>query len=242
MSGNVIIESVYLPKDEKTIPPMNSFLIVENYLPLFKCFEQIISKRYKGARIFHAENGEKALIKMRELHCSVIISEIALPLMDGIEFHERLSQESPLLSKRVGFISSNDSTSTLSYLKRMGLPYLVKPANQDEVCRLIDGILLSQEGNHCVKIRCRVERRDERRPVNEKGRIRLIGLGPENVIEGAITDLSGGGFGFWQEERAIPVELKVNVLSEQLNIVNREAEMVWLNRDERGIKSGFQWR
>ncbi len=124
---------------------MKSFLIVEDSPALIKFCKFLIKARFKDASITCAENGQEALEKIREREYSVILSDIEMPIMDGIEFYESLKNESPLLAKRLAFISSSNLSKHLSYIMKEDCPFIPKPFKPDELYALIDTVLTDDE-------------------------------------------------------------------------------------------------
>lgn len=221
---------------------MKRFLIAEDYSPLFRYFEHLISLRYKGAVILRANNGKEALEKVRDSDCSVILSELALPEVDGIEFYERLKEESPLLAQRMGFISSIDSQHLMNYFKQEGLPFVGKPVKAEEFYNLIDGILMSDGKRNVGEINYDIQRVHERRRVREMCSLKPLNMDIENLIIGEITDISEGGFGFRCEEKILSDRFNVKVISMPFNIIDKEvAEVVWTNETNGAVNAGFRW-
>ena len=120
---------------------MKSFLIVEDSRALSKYCEFLINARFKDASITCVHNGQEALEKIRGREYSVILSDIEMPIMDGIEFYKTLKNESPLLAKRLAFISSSNIPSHLSYITKEDCPFAPKPFKPQELYNLIDTVL-----------------------------------------------------------------------------------------------------
>ena len=120
---------------------MKSFLIVEDSTALTKYCKFLIKARFKEALITCVHNGQEALEKIREREYSVIISDIEMPIMDGIEFYENLRSESPLMAKRIAFMSSSNLSSHLSYIMKEDCPFIPKPFKPEEFYNLIDTVL-----------------------------------------------------------------------------------------------------
>lgn len=120
---------------------MLSFLVVDDSPALIKYCNLLINGRFKNALITSVHNGQNALEKVGEREYSVVLSDIEMPIMDGIEFYERLKKESPLLAKRLAFMSSSNISSHFEYITKEELPFLHKPFNPPDFHALIDTIL-----------------------------------------------------------------------------------------------------
>ena len=124
---------------------MKSFLIVEDSPPLIKYCHLLINARFKDALVTCVHNGREALKKAREREYSVILSDIEMPVMDGIEFYKELKKESPLLAKRIAFMSSSNISSHFECITKEELPFLHKPFNPHDFHALIDKVLTCNE-------------------------------------------------------------------------------------------------
>lgn len=68
----------------------------------------------------------------------VIISDVMMPGMSGIEFYERLEQVEPLQAERMVLVTgATFLPSTRAFLERTGVPCFRKPVDVAELCRLI---------------------------------------------------------------------------------------------------------
>lgn len=227
--------------DEKTDIAMKPFLIAEDHSPSFRYFEYLIGLRYEGAVILRANDGKEALEKARISDCSIILSEAALPEVNGIEFHEGLKRESPLLAQRMGFISSIDSQQLMNYCRQEDLPFIVKPVKTEEFYNLIDRILISKDKRNIEEIGYSKTRGYERRRVIEACSLKPLNIDTINQIKGELTDISEGGFGFRYKDKIRPDKFNVKVTSIPLNINNKKAEIVWTHETNGLIKAGFKW-
>ena len=72
------------------MPEAPLVLIVEDDLSTRVMYRDYLSHR--GFRIIDAHNGHQALAKARELHPNVVLTDLAVPGMDGFEFCRALQQ------------------------------------------------------------------------------------------------------------------------------------------------------
>jgi signal transduction histidine kinase/CheY-like chemotaxis protein/putative methionine-R-sulfoxide reductase with GAF domain len=72
-------------------------------------------------------NGEEALSMIREGGYSVIVCDIKMPNMNGMEFYRRVRETDPGLAGKMLFMTGDPSTETLDFIISTGNRYLSKP-------------------------------------------------------------------------------------------------------------------
>ncbi len=112
------------------VPIHNSVLIVDDKLTVRRLIFDIATKA--GYQAYLAENGLKAL-EMTKLNMpSVIIMDIKMPVMDGLEafkiIHQEYSEIPVILMTAYGTIDT-----AIEAMKMGAFDYLVKPSNVDEI-------------------------------------------------------------------------------------------------------------
>ena len=100
-------------------------LVVEDSEPIANLMKAIFEKE---ADVETVENGEKALKRLGERHFDVIVSDLDMPGMSGIEFYKKVLERAPDAGKRFLFYSGNLTTQSVGFFKRNNLPFLEKPA------------------------------------------------------------------------------------------------------------------
>ncbi|WKK65902.1 response regulator transcription factor [Lutimonas zeaxanthinifaciens] len=86
--------------------------------------------------VAEAKNGIEALEKLDELEVDVVVSDIMMPEMDGIELTKQISQKHPDL-KVLALTMMNESYNIKKMLGAGALGYLLKDCTQDELIRAI---------------------------------------------------------------------------------------------------------
>ncbi|PSB02137.1 ATP-binding protein [Merismopedia glauca] len=92
-----------------------------------------------GFEIVEAENGQEGLTKAREIQPNLIITDILMPEMDGLEMLKQLRQDEDLQDLRV--IISSASVSPLEQqmsLEAGGNDFLPKPVHSEELFNLLE--------------------------------------------------------------------------------------------------------
>jgi len=93
---------------------------------------QVLSKalRQEGYWVDALANGETALSQLSQHNYDLIICDIRMPGVDGIEFYQQVKTEYPHLIPRIIFTTGDAiSRSTAAFLAETGAPCLMKPFN-----------------------------------------------------------------------------------------------------------------
>ncbi len=91
-----------------------------------------------------AQNGELALNLIEEKYYKLIISDIKMPIMDGISFFNKAVEKQPSIKKRFLFMSGGLTSQMKAFLDENNLLYLQKPMKIKELRDLASKIILSK--------------------------------------------------------------------------------------------------
>jgi two-component system response regulator YesN len=91
-----------------------------------------------------ARNGEEALMKVFLDSFDIIISDIKMPFMNGIEFYKAAVENDPSIKKRFLFHTASFEKDHLSFILNNNVPVLFKPADTKELVRAVTEILYRQ--------------------------------------------------------------------------------------------------
>lgn len=112
----------------------NTVLLVDDDNELLQIYKKILTR--KGFLIRTAENGEEALSIMRTESISVVILDILMPRMDGMEVLRGIKRDWP--ETEVIMLTAEGSIAGAVEAVKMGaFTYFVKPANIDELIKNI---------------------------------------------------------------------------------------------------------
>ncbi len=87
--------------------------------------------------IANASDGAAALKMVADAYYSVIIVDVGLPVMNGIEFYKKASEAYPSIRERVLFLTGCTDESILSFLHKNGVSYITKPVGIREIKRAV---------------------------------------------------------------------------------------------------------
>ena len=83
-----------------------------------------------GYHIFEAENGKQALDKFREIQAPIVLTDIKMPGMDGIELLQKIKHENPE-TEVIMITGHGDMELAIRSLKNEATDFITKPINVD---------------------------------------------------------------------------------------------------------------
>jgi len=121
-SFNFLLYLLLLTPQQKT--GMSNILIIDDEKAIRKTLGEILS--YEGYKMDEAGDGEEALKKFREKAYDVVLCDIKMPKMDGIEFLERAREANPDVP--IIMISGHGTIETaVEAVKKGAYDYISKP-------------------------------------------------------------------------------------------------------------------
>ena len=92
--------------------------------------------------LFEAENGREALDVLEEHWIDLVLADINMPVMNGVEMIERMSSDGLLDTIPVIVVSTEGSTPRVERLKSQGIKgYIRKPCSPEFLRQLVDETL-----------------------------------------------------------------------------------------------------
>ncbi len=184
--------------------------------------------------LFEAENGKEALSVLDEYDVDLAFVDLNMPVMNGIEFLDRLNQSERLAEIPVIMVTSEGQADWIERIKVWGVGYLQKPVKSESIKQAVEDVI-SRQSETLVEIVPDVlrklagitleSRRDGYLPVVDRillcGRIRFFGpvegeltvVMPFSVC-GAISSKLAGCNG-----KACDESLTVDILKELVNVI-----------------------
>ncbi|NPA95584.1 MAG: response regulator [Thermodesulfobacteria bacterium] len=123
-------------------------LVVDDEYEISELLIEVFSQRFHAVR---ASNGLEAIEKLKRQKMDVIITDLKMPEMDGIELYERLLKEFPEYRNKVIFTTGIVSDlETINFLKKYKLPYLRKPFKMKELFSIVNAVLEKDKKLHNI--------------------------------------------------------------------------------------------
>jgi CheY-like chemotaxis protein len=96
----------------------------------------------KGHEVDSIDNASDALTKIKNERYSVILLDIKMPGMSGIELYQRVQQIAKSLARRIIFMTGDVmGIDTRDFLSKTGAHYVAKPISVDELVKTINKVL-----------------------------------------------------------------------------------------------------
>lgn len=92
--------------------------------------------------VYQAANGKEALTAAREHHIDLILTDINMPEMGGMELVAKLQEDPSLAQIPVVVVSTEGSSTRVDTLRELGVrAYLRKPFTPEQVKQTVDEIM-----------------------------------------------------------------------------------------------------
>ncbi|MDT8318628.1 MAG: response regulator [bacterium] len=219
---------------------MKRFLVVDDDKSIRTLYKLLIERRYESAHVDFCPDGKEGLAMAKKADFDIIVSDINMPVMDGISFHANLKQQDRLKARKVVMVSANVYGDHLRYIQEEDLDYIEKPFRPNQFYAFVDSILDKAEPAVAVA-------RQRKHDRLETSSSCLLEAGLPNrdekiAINAETIDYSEGGVGLIYKGEEIPSGTKVNIFIEALDIFNRRAKVVWTSvSQDLSFRAGLQW-
>jgi len=129
-------------KVTKNISARKKLLMIDDNEALKNFIEKIISTRFEKIDFIKAENGSDGLVKLIEHRPDLILLDINMPEMTGIEFIKKLRSEYSGIKTPVIMLTSINDKETIQMLAENNvLDYILKPVNINDFAKKINKAL-----------------------------------------------------------------------------------------------------
>ena len=129
-------------KEPKSIAEAR-ILVVDDDTIVQQFLTDVLGKEEHEVEI--VDNGGDAMEKLGSEGYDIILLDIKLPGMSGIEIYKQLQKSSKSLTRKVIFITGDVmSADTMVFIKSAGTPYITKPFDAEQLVKEI-GCILNQQ-------------------------------------------------------------------------------------------------
>jgi len=98
--------------------------------------------RRDGYTVDTAANGDLALRQLHEQCYDVVLCDLRMPGLDGVDFYDMLSHQHAYLRKRVLFLTGDTlGAESTAFLEQCGQPWVYKPCNAADIRTAIQQML-----------------------------------------------------------------------------------------------------
>jgi len=116
-------------------PQLGHVLLVDDEPEVLRSFARVLQAR--GHRVTTASRGTEAIAKLSLGHFDVVVSDIAMPDMDGIQLLREVRRRDLLIP--VILATGQPAVKTAAQAVEMGaFQYLVKPIRKDSLCQVVE--------------------------------------------------------------------------------------------------------
>lgn len=131
----------------RSVPPIAaeqpSILIAEDNLDLNNLLIEILSQDYN---VIPAYNGEEAYRKVKEYMPDIILSDVMMPKMDGLQLCQKVKKHKMLDHIPFVFLTAKAGQDNIKEgLKKGALGYITKPFDKEEIIIRLNNILHTKE-------------------------------------------------------------------------------------------------
>lgn len=117
-----------------------SILVVDDEKDLLDLIEYNLKK--EGFNVIKAENGEEGIEKAKEFHPDLVLMDIMMPKMDGMEAVEKMRKDDELKSIPIIFLTArSDEKTEVEGLNKGGDDYITKPISTTKLISRIKAVL-----------------------------------------------------------------------------------------------------
>lgn len=119
-----------------TMTNIKRVLVIEDEPSISTICKRVLTTN--GYVVDTAPNGELAEQEILKNEYVIILCDIRLPVISGIEFYIWLKQEYPKMARRVIFMTGSVmGGEAVNFLEKSGRPYLLKPFRPEELLDII---------------------------------------------------------------------------------------------------------
>ncbi|AQW82315.1 response regulator transcription factor [Campylobacter pinnipediorum] len=124
-----------------------TILFVEDENETRKLMEDVL--KYEFAKVIVAQNGDEGLKKFKKYTPDIVVSDIAMPILDGLDMSKAIKEISP--STPIVLLSAYSEKEKLLKAIELGVDkYILKPIDMDEFLLSLAHIASSKISSTCI--------------------------------------------------------------------------------------------
>jgi CheY-like chemotaxis protein/rubrerythrin len=133
-------EDLNISEDFRKLPRIwnHKILIVEDEASIRKLFAQVLTQL---GTVETATNGQEAIDKVKDHFFNVVISDIDMPVMSGLEFYQKAVEMDPEIGRHFLFCSGNITSDIETFCRERDLMHLEKPIKLKQLYAAVQGIM-----------------------------------------------------------------------------------------------------
>jgi len=121
-------------------PRESKILVVDDEAAILTFLRRLLTDM--GHNVETINNADTALERLKTERYSLILLDIKLPGMSGIELYQQIEKIAPALTRRVMFITGDIMEGTThDFLEKAGVPHITKPIDIEELKKMMNSIL-----------------------------------------------------------------------------------------------------
>lgn len=117
-----------------------SILIVDDHKIIRKALKLFLSQTHEHFVVHEANSGKEALEKIKKYFFDLVITDVIMPNMDGVELAKRIRKATPA-TKVMAFSMDNDDGNIKRMLQAGAKGYLLKDCDDDEFLLSVKTVL-----------------------------------------------------------------------------------------------------
>lgn len=124
-------------------------LVVDDFSDAREMYAEVLE--LAGYRVEQADNGADAVAKARELHPSVIVMDLSLPVLDGWEATRILKSDPDTSDQRIVAISAHSLDAHIARVLDAGADaFLAKPCLPDDLVSAVHRLLEPRDSRDAI--------------------------------------------------------------------------------------------
>ena len=127
------------------MPPMNVLVTDDSQVVRQVIIKTLMIAGVETKEIFQAADGKEALALLEEKWIDLVISDLNMPVMNGIEMFEHMQENEAMKAIPVIVVTTEGSQTRIDELKAQGIKgYIRKPFTPEQIREVVDEVLAAR--------------------------------------------------------------------------------------------------